>query len=296
MSGSGPHYCPACQGRVRRFRPGPAGRPAAKCPHCRSLERHRFLSLLLGVLAHELDDVDTMVEIAPSPQSTAQLDRVPARRRLRFDIGYDNRAVHALASITDLPLPDASVDLLVCFHVLEHVPDDRAAMREIARVLSPNGIALLQVPIRVGVPTDEDPSADRDERTRRFGQHDHVRYYGDDFEERLVEAGLGTERLTPVEVLGQRAVLRFGLISHEFVWVVRRGTRRVRPLAYSSNATGLTLALDALVDENVALRENLRVVRRRVERLDSRLRALTPPSPPDMAGRAVSTVRRLISR
>lgn len=296
MSARGPFYCAACQASVRRFRPGPAGRPAAKCPHCKSLERHRFLSLLLGVMAPQLDDVDTMVEIAPAPQSTAQLDRVPARRRIRFDIGYDNRAVHALASITDLPLPDASVDLLVCYHVLEHVPDDGAAMREIARVLSPRGVALLQVPIRVGVPTDEDPSADRDERIRRFGQHDHVRYYGDDFESRLADAGLSTERVTPVELLGQRAVVRFGLISHEFVWIARRGHRVVRPLAYETRATGLTMALDALVDESEELRRTLRRARRRAERLDSRLKTLAPPSPPDVATRAVSTVRRLIAR
>lgn len=247
-------------------------------------------------MAPQLDDVDTMVEIAPSPQSTGPLDRVPARRRLRFDIGYDNRAVHALASITDLPLPDASVDLLVCYHVLEHVPDDGAAMREIARVLSPRGVALLQVPIRVGVPTDEDPSADRDERIRRFGQHDHVRYYGDDFESRLADAGLGVERVTPVELLGQRAVLRFGLISHEFVWMARPGSRTGRPLAYETRPTGLTMALDALLGENDDLRESLRRTRRRAERLDSRLRALAPPSPPDAASRALSTVRRLIAR
>ena len=69
--------------------------------------------------------------------------------------------------------------------MLEHVPDDCAAMREIARVLSPRGIALLEVPIKVGVATEEDPSATPEERTRRFGQNDHVRWYGDDFDARL---------------------------------------------------------------------------------------------------------------
>ena len=89
----------------------------------------------------------TVVEIAPSRQTTPLLDRLGARRRISLDAGYDARDVDALASIDRLPLRDGSVDLLV-YHVLEHVPDDREAMREIARVLSPRGLALLEVPIR----------------------------------------------------------------------------------------------------------------------------------------------------
>src|SRR5690606_36391416 len=128
-------------------------------------------------------------------------------------------------------------------------------------------------------------------RVRRFGQHDHVRYHRDDFESRLADAGLSAERVTPVEVLGQRAVVRFGLISHEFVWIARPGTGALRPLAYESRATGLTMALDAMVGEIDDLRHDLRRARRRAERLDSRLRTISPPSPPVVATRAVSTVR-----
>jgi SAM-dependent methyltransferase len=232
------------------------------------LERHRFLSLLLGTLSPYLDDVGTLVEIAPSPQSTRQLDRVPARRRIGLDIGYDNRTVHALASLTRLPLPPASVDLLVCYHVLEHIPDDRTAMAEIARVLSARGIALIQVPIRRGVPTDEDPSAGPEERTSRFGQHDHVRFYGDDFEARLAHAGLEVHRATPPGLLGHGATERFGLMAHEIVWIVRRGDSAPVPVDAATHETGMTLALDALVEENRKLRAQLRRARRRVAAVD----------------------------
>ena len=106
-----------------------------------------------------------------------------------FDPGADSRIVNVQASLTQLPLPDASVGLMICFHVLEHIPDDAAAMAEIGRVLAPGGIAVVQVPRREGVPTDEDPDAPPEERLRRFGQRDHVRFYGDDFEDRLRAAG-----------------------------------------------------------------------------------------------------------
>ena len=223
-------YCAACGSMVsRQFRPGPDGRPEATCPRCGSLERHRFLSLLLGALAPDLCDLDTVVEIAPSRQSTPLLDRLGARRRISLDLGHDKRAVDALASLTALPLRDGSVDLLVCYHVLEHVPDDCSAMREIARVLSPRGIALIEVPIRSGVVTEEDPSASPDERVRRFGQSDHVRWYGDDFDDRLSAAGLSSTRVTPPTLVGDAAVEWFRLMAHEVVWVARHGTAAATP-------------------------------------------------------------------
>jgi len=257
-------FCTACTSPVGSFRAGPGGRLGAKCPKCKALERHRFLSLLLGMLSPQLQDVGTLVEIAPSPQSTRQLDRVPARRRVGLDIGYDNRAVDALASLTRLPLRSGSVDLLVCYHVLEHVPDDLTAMAEIARVLSPRGTALIQVPIKVGVATDEDPSAGPEERASRFGQEDHVRFYGDDFDTRLADAGLVTRRVTPPALLGSGAVERFGLMAHEIVWIAQRGEGAAPPVDDREiRETGLTLALDALVEENRRLGAELRRARRR---------------------------------
>jgi SAM-dependent methyltransferase len=101
-----------------------------------------------------------------------------------------NETADVTADITDLPFPENRWDFIVCSHVLEHVGDDQAAMREFRRVLAPGGRALVMVPRNLGTKTDEDPSiTDAKERTRRFGQHDHVRIYGDDLEERLRTAG-----------------------------------------------------------------------------------------------------------
>jgi SAM-dependent methyltransferase len=261
----------------RPFRPGPDGRPGAVCPRCRSLERHRFLSLLLGALGPELRDLDTVVEIAPSRQSTILLDRLGARRRISLDAGFDARDVDALASLTHLPLRDGSVDLLVCYHVLEHVPDDAAAMREIARVLSPRGTALIEVPLRMGVPTEEDPTAPPEERARRFGQRDHVRWYGDDFDARLSAAGLGSTRVTPPALVGDAAVACFRLMAHEVVWVAHPGGRTAPPVVTGGADSGLAAAFDALIAELTLTRERLGRARERNDRLASerdRLRAL----------------------
>ena len=268
-------YRAACGSMVSRsFRPGPDGRPDAVCPRCRSLERHRFLSLLLGVLAPDLRDLDTVVEIAPSRPSKVLLERLDARRRISFDAGYDAREVDALASLTALPLRDESVDLLVCYHVLEHVPDDCTAMREIARVLSPRGIALLEVPIKMGVATEEDPSATPEERTRRFGQKDHVRWYGDDFDARLSDAGLASVRVTPPALVGESAVRWFRLMPHEVVWVVHRGHDTASPMLAGGTGSGLTAAFDAVLADLARAQDRLGRARERADRLAAERDAL----------------------
>ncbi|NYE34935.1 SAM-dependent methyltransferase [Nocardioides cavernae] len=290
-------YCAACGAMVsRQFRPGPDGRPEATCPRCGSLERHRFLSLLLGALAPDLRDLDTVVEIAPSRQSTPLLDRLGARRRVALDLGHDKRQVDALASLTALPLRDASVDLLVCYHVLEHVPDDCTAMREIARVLSPRGIALVEVPIKMGVATEEDPAATAEDRVRRFGQADHVRWYGDDFDARLSAAGLSSVRVTPRALVGDAAVAWFHLMSQEVVWVARPGHACGTPVV-PDTGSGLAAAFDAMLGDLARAEGRLARARARGDRLAVQrdaLRARLVGAETASTGRVLTRLRRAV--
>jgi ubiquinone/menaquinone biosynthesis C-methylase UbiE len=113
--------------------------------------------------------------------------------------------------IAAIPFSDRSFDLIYCSHVLEHVPEDRKAMRECNRVLADDGMAILIVPI-MAEKTIEDPTiTDPKERLRLFGQEDHVRKYGPDYSERLQEAGFRVEVITPANFLNQEEVVRFGL-------------------------------------------------------------------------------------
>ena len=102
--------------------------------------------------------------------------------------------------ITALKYADQSFDLVICSHVLEHVPDDRLAMREVMRVLKPGGKAILLAPFAIdGQGTDEDPSVtDATERERRFGQSDHIRIYErDEFVRRVEETGFSVRLFDP---------------------------------------------------------------------------------------------------
>jgi SAM-dependent methyltransferase len=90
-----------------------------------------------------------------------------------------------------IPFPDNHFDVIFCNHLLEHVADDRLAMRELYRVLKPGGWGVMQVPVDHSLEvTDEDPAViSPEERTTRFGQYDHVRQYGRDYPARLRDTG-----------------------------------------------------------------------------------------------------------
>jgi SAM-dependent methyltransferase len=125
--------------------------------------------------------------------------------------------------VTKLELPDAQFDVIFCNHVFEHIPDDRVAMKELRRVLKPNGFAILQTPIDdARDTTDEDPSiTDPQERLRRFGQTDHVRTYGRDFFDRLRESGWNVTRDRFVKTLPITDAKRYALDLNEDIIVGR---------------------------------------------------------------------------
>ena len=284
-------WCPMCRRDVDEWAPGPNGRANAQCPHCESLERNRLLILALDRLEEVFASTATLVDVAPTPGVDVALVRhVGEERYIGFDLGLDNRDVKVLGDLTRMPFPDQSVDVLVAFHVLEHIPDDMAAMAEIRRVLGSTGIGLLQVPIVKG-PTDEDPDASIEERIARFGRYDHVRMYGDDWEDRLRRAGFGVARFlagrefTPHELRRANTHGRFWLVTgvatdpstpDEMIaaLVARRRSAGLRPSdgsRPSAEARMLAGELRAVRRQLAETQRSLRQMRRRARRAEAEL-------------------------
>ena len=124
--------------------------------------------------------------------------------------------------ITAIPFSDESFDVVLCNHVLEHVGDDRLAMRELLRVLKPSGTLYSMHPVFFDLEeTVEDPTVtDPAERARLFGQRDHLRRYGRDFVARLHEAGFHVERV-PLTVSAAQAAY-YGIKREQKIFVCRR--------------------------------------------------------------------------
>jgi SAM-dependent methyltransferase len=205
--------CPLCGGRFRSFAPDVwDGRrwhgQSVRCPACDSLPRHRFLWLFLTGEATPSGG-ESVLHLAPEPIIGARLEAIVGDYT---SSDLDARRAAVQADVTALPFPDRRFDLVLCSHVLEHVPADRAAMGELFRVLRPGGTAIVQTPVNYDqAETYEDASAlDPEERLRRFSQSDHVRVYGRDLRDRLTEAGFDVA-VKDAASLGEQTVERYCL-------------------------------------------------------------------------------------
>lgn len=205
-------FCPVCGRSSPFFRPfGIVPRDDAQCIHCRALERHRLLWLYMSTQTHLFDgSPKKMLHVAPEPCLEPHF-------RERLDGGYvtadllDTRAMVTM-DITNIQFPAETFDVIYCSHVLEHVVDDRKAMREFHRVLKTSGWAILLVPITVER-TYEDPSiVEPQARLQAFGQEDHVRRYGIDYVDRLRDAGFSVQSIKASEFIRGDQLVRMGLM------------------------------------------------------------------------------------
>lgn len=221
-------YCPACERKGLTFIPfGVPPRAHAQCPFCTALERTRALKLVLDAQGLPKPG-SSVLHVAPEPGLSATLQRRGDLHYVmgdRFDPGYQYPKGTVPLDITAIAFPDASFDLLICSHVLEHVPDDARALAEIHRVLKPGGHAALLVPLLPGNvhETLEDPSFNTPElRFKHYGQPDHVRFYGTDFADRLGARGFQVEAIRPYAQYGPQDVMRYGLHPDDTIFLARK--------------------------------------------------------------------------
>ena len=205
--------CPCC-GEASKFRSFGV-EPRWLCPRCGSLARHRLLALFLD--AHRgLIQGKTVLHFAAEPAIRPHVEPY-AQRYVSCDI--NPRPGQIRIDIERIDLPDDEFDLIICNHVLEHV-DDARALSELRRVLKPQGVLLVMVPMVEGWDTTyEDPKiVAPEDRRRHFGQEDHVRFYGRDIRERIAAAGFEVDEYTAVEPF----VSTYGLCRGEKVFICSR--------------------------------------------------------------------------
>ena len=194
--------CPCCGSTFRRFE-GFKGTPNRRCWTCRSLERHRQVALLLDHRPELRRQDARVLHVAPE-DALRRLVEPWAADYVTADL--DEPGVDLHFDLTESPLDDDSFDVILCNHVMEHIPDDAAALSEIRRMLAPGGWALLMTPIVVDTTIEDLTVTDPEERLRRFGQHNHVRRYGWDYVDRLEQAGLSVTVVRQESELGPAAV------------------------------------------------------------------------------------------
>lgn len=197
-------------------------RPNVLSPGTLSLERHR---LIWVYLQRETDFFQTPAKVLHMAPEKAFLSRLKKMSHLDYTTcDLESPLADIKADICDLPFADASFDWVLCNHVLEHIPNDTKAMEELFRVLKPGGTALLQVPLdpKREVAFEDNNVTDKAERTKIFGQYDHVRVYGMDYFEKLRKTGFEVVELQYGKSLTADERKRFAVVENEYIPLCKR--------------------------------------------------------------------------
>lgn len=222
-----PKECPVCGYKGIDFKHFPQIiHKEVICPNCGSQERHRATWLYLEENIGLLSKGNKILHFAPEP-AFYDLFKSKDVEYHPVDLVYNSARVEELMDIQNINYEDNYFDFIYCSHILEHVPDDIKAMKELRRVLKPEGIALIMVPINgisYELPFDENKTMENEEydtpelREKYYGQNDHLRLYGSDFKERLLKSGFNIVSDDYIKKLGFETIERYALIRNESIF------------------------------------------------------------------------------
>lgn len=212
--------CPVCEGHFRKFLPYGYNkmRENALCPNCLSLERHRLLWLYLKNRTDFFSGSLRVLHLAPEQCFYRRFRKMKNLSYVTADL--ESPLADVKLDVQAMPFGDQEFDVVICNHVLEHVTNDRMAMREVFRVLRPGGFAIMQVPTDYSMEkTCEDANiTDPLERERHFRQKDHYRFYGRDYLNRITEAGFVIREENYLLSLSREDREHFRLPEMEFMY------------------------------------------------------------------------------
>ena len=217
--------CPVCGSRYRRFMPYGyvTSREDALCPHCLSLERHRMIWLWLKESSNLFEGYPRLLHIAPEVSLMRHFKRHYRDNKNYITADLESPLADMHFDVQNIPLEDETVDVIICNHLLEHVEDDRRAMAELYRILKKGGWGIMLVPEdrSRAITFEDDTITDPEERTRIFGQYDHRRIYGRDYDERLSAAGFRVERIDYNERLSPELRQRYAIGTDNLIVVYK---------------------------------------------------------------------------
>ena len=123
--------------------------------------------------------------------------------------------------ITKIDLQDQSIDLIICYHILEHIDKDGRAISELYRILKMEGTCIIQTPFKDGDIYEDPLIQTAEERLKHFGQTDHVRIYSvHGLKNRLSLSGFQVE----IREFIERADNNFGFKEKEYILLAKKSS------------------------------------------------------------------------
>lgn len=191
-------------------------------PSTLSLERHRLLWLYLKNETDFFSVEKKVLHFAPEQAFYKRFRKMSNLDYLTTDL--NSPLADVKADICNLPFKDNEFDIILCNHVLEHIPDDTKAMEELYRILKPGGFGVFQIPQDLNRETtfEDDSITDKKERAKIFGQYDHVRIYGRDYFDKLRSVGFKVEEVDYTARLSEDDIIKYCLAKGEIIPVVKK--------------------------------------------------------------------------
>nr|WP_255572916.1 class I SAM-dependent methyltransferase [Hanstruepera marina] len=191
-------------------------------PSTLSLERHRLLWLYLKNETNFFTDKLKVLHFAPEQAFYKRFRKLNNLDYTTTDL--NSPLADVKADICNLPFEDNSYDIILCNHVLEHIPDDTKAMQELYRVMKPGGWGVFQIPQDLNRETtfEDNSITDKNERAKIFGQYDHVRIYGRDYFNKLRNIGFNVDEVDYTTQLTPEDVDRYCLAQGEIIPFVHK--------------------------------------------------------------------------
>lgn len=216
--------CPICSNKFNIYMPfGENPRKNALCPYCGSLERHRLAYLFFSLKTDIFKKNVKLLHFAPETifanifSKCVNIDYLPVDLVLKPHVKEQ-------VDMQDIPYNDNSFDFVYTSHVLEHVPDDIKALKEIYRVLKSHSSAIIQVPInsRLSKTLEKEEYNTPELRTKYYGQFDHLRYYGTDFADRLSKCGFDVEVYYMWDLVSKKVIKKYGISKEDQIFECKK--------------------------------------------------------------------------
>ncbi len=192
-------YCPCCDKYFSRFldfkidldynNPENYKETAAStvCPFCRSLPRHRMICAWLDTQVSSMKNKKVLI-FAPEYSVLLYLNR---KNLICVTADLFAKDVDLVIDIQAIDLPNNSYDYILCNHVLQHVPNDQVALKELKRILNVGGKIEITVcqDFSLGSTIFSKDIISKEDKMKIYGQPDYCRLYGGDFEQIMQKSG-----------------------------------------------------------------------------------------------------------
>ena len=188
------------------------------CMYCKSTDRERHLFMYFDKLEiwSKMEGAD-ILHFAPERNLSKKINKCSPNQYVKGDLYPKENEIQKI-DLTNVPYSANSFDLLICNHVLEHVPDYMKAMKEIFRVLRPGGEAILQTPFSKLLHNNfEDKGINTDElRLLYYGQEDHVRHFSErQFFRNMIDVGFDLKISKHKDLFDDKSSFYFGVNEKE---------------------------------------------------------------------------------